>query len=60
MVLALLLAAKVNAFRSCGNDISSAYSAATRYTVGEIDFDDINGLAAGTQVVFGGTLNDHR
>jgi hypothetical protein len=51
-VLALLPAANVNAFRSCGSDISSAYSAATRYTVGEIDFDDISGLAAGTETTY--------
>ena len=50
--LALLLAANANAFRSCDIGDSHAYSAATRYTVGEIDFDDASGLAAGTDTTY--------
>ena len=49
---ALVLAAETHAFRSCGTDVGNAYSAATRYTVGEIDFDDTSGLAAGTETTY--------
>ena len=41
-----------SAFRNCGNDDSEAWSAATRYIVGEVDFDDTTGLASGTETIY--------
>ena len=50
---ALLVAAgPVSAFRNCGAENSEAWSAATRYTVGELAFDDITGLASGTETIY--------
>lgn len=47
--LTLLLASNVEAFRNCNTQDSDAWSASTRYTVGEINFDAASGLASGTE-----------
>ena len=50
---ALLVASgPASAFRNCGNEDSEAWSAATRYTVGELAFDDTTGLASGTETIY--------
>lgn len=50
---ALLVAAgPASAFRNCGTQNSDAWSAATRYTVGELSFDDTTGLASGTETIY--------
>lgn len=50
--LLLSAAGPASAFRNCGNDNSDAWSAATRYTVGELAFDDTTGLASGTETIY--------
>lgn len=40
------------AFRSCTVENSQAFSAATRYVVGEIAFDHITGQASGTETTY--------
>jgi hypothetical protein len=47
-----MLVANANAFRTCDIADSHAYTAVTRYTVGEIDFDGASGLAAGTETTY--------
>ena len=46
LVVSLLGPNTVFAFRTCANEATDIYSAATRYVVGEIDFDDATGEAA--------------
>lgn len=50
--LSLLWAGNAAAFRNCGVDDSAAWSATTRYAVGELDFDDTTGLASGTETIY--------
>lgn len=45
-------AADTWAFRSCQQPDSDAWAAATRYVVGEIDFDSETGRAAGTETTY--------
>lgn len=40
------------AFRTCASEATDIYSAATRYVVGEIDFDDATGEASGTETTY--------
>ncbi|MBK6741144.1 MAG: hypothetical protein IPG64_26475 [Haliea sp.] len=47
--LIVLSANTVAAFRNCNTQDSDAWSASTRYTVGEISFDAASGLASGTE-----------
>lgn len=42
----------VFAFRTCANEATDIYAAATRYVVGEIDFDDATGEASGTETTY--------
>ena len=53
-VMALLVtgAGSASGFRNCGTEDSDAWSAATRYTVGELAFDDTTGLASGTETIY--------
>lgn len=48
----LVEAGPASAFRNCGTENSEAWSAATRYTVGELAFDDTTGLASGTETIY--------
>ncbi len=50
--LLMLEVGPASAFRNCGNEDSEAWSAATRYTVGELAFDDTTGLASGTETIY--------
>ncbi len=47
--LLVLSANTVAAFRNCNTQDSDAWSASTRYTVGELNFDAASGLASGTE-----------
>lgn len=51
-VMAVIWAGEVSAFRNCAAEYSDAWSAATRYTVGELAFDDTTGLASGTETIY--------
>ena len=48
----LAVSGPVSAFRNCGTQNSEAWSAATRYTVGELSFDETTGLASGTETIY--------
>ena len=50
--LALFSASAAQAFRNCEYGDSDAWSAATRYTVSELDFDDVTGIASGTETIY--------
>jgi hypothetical protein len=41
-----------NAFRNCDIDNSDAWFASTRYTVSEIEFDPVTGLASGSRTIY--------
>ncbi len=51
-MLALVWSANGSAFRNCGTQDSEAWMAATRYTVGELAFDDTTGFASGTETFY--------
>ena len=48
----LVVSGPASGFRNCGTEDSDAWSAATRYTVGEFAFDDTTGLASGTETIY--------
>lgn len=48
----LLWASSASGFRTCETADSDAWSATTRYTVGELAFDDITGSASGTETFY--------
>jgi len=50
--LALIWASSASAFRTCETQDSDAWSASTRYTVGELSFDDATGSASGTETFY--------
>lgn len=50
--LALTWASSASAFRNCETQDSDAWSASTRYTVGELAFDDTTGIASGTETIY--------
>lgn len=45
-------AGEASGFRNCAAEDSDAWSAATRYTVGELAYDDTTGLASGTETIY--------
>jgi hypothetical protein len=50
---AILLAHQsVSAFRGCGNGDSDAWSATTKYTIGELVFDNTTGMASGRETIY--------
>ena len=49
LCLAPLWVSGASGFRNCGTQDSAAWSASTRYTVGEIAFDATTGTASGTE-----------
>ncbi len=49
---ALIWAGEASGFRNCGIEDSDAWTAATRYTVGELTFSDTTGLASGTETIY--------
>ncbi|MEE4143460.1 MAG: hypothetical protein V2I26_01560 [Halieaceae bacterium] len=50
--LALIWASGASGFRTCETQGSDAWSASTRYTVGELTFDDATGYASGTETFY--------
>ena len=50
--LALVWASTAAGFRNCETEESAAWSASTRYTVGELAFDDATGSASGTETFY--------
>jgi hypothetical protein len=52
MCMLLVLAGNAYGFRSCDIPDSHAWSAATRYTVAELDFDETTGLVTGTETIY--------
>ena len=50
--IVLLWSASAAGFRACDIDNSYAFSAATRYVVGEISFDPVTGQASGTETTY--------
>jgi len=50
--IALAGVGTASAFRNCDMQDSDAWSAATSYTVGELSFDDVTGLASGTETLY--------
>ena len=50
--IALAWAGGASGFRNCEIEDSDAWSAATRYTVGELSFDEVTGLASGTETLY--------
>ncbi len=50
--IALVWASGASGFRNCEIEDSDAWAAATRYTVGELSFDDVTGLASGTETLY--------
>jgi len=48
----LVVSGPAGAFRNCDTQDSDAWSAATRYTVGELTFNDTTGLASGTETIY--------
>jgi len=51
-VLAVTWAGQASGFRNCEIEDSDAWSAATSYTVGELSFSDLTGLASGTETIY--------
>ncbi len=51
-LLVLASAGPASGFRNCAAQDSEAWSASTRYTVGELAFDDITGRASGTETIY--------
>jgi len=51
-VCLLLWAGHASGFRNCETEDSYAWTAATRYLVGELDFDDVTGEASGTETIY--------
>ena len=51
-VIALSWGSGASAFRNCETADSSGFSASTKYTVGEVDFDEVTGLASGTETTY--------
>ena len=49
---ALLWGGSASAFRSCDTQDSDAWSATSRYSVGELTFDDTTGSASGTETFY--------
>jgi hypothetical protein len=52
LVCALALMDSAQAFRTCDIDNSGAYAASTQYIVGELAFDEMTGLANGTETTY--------
>ena len=50
--IVLAWASGASGFRNCEIQDSDAWAASTRYTVGELSFDDVTGLASGTETVY--------
>ena len=50
--LTLIWSGSASGFRNCGTGDSDAWAASTSYTVGELSFDDITGLASGTETIY--------
>jgi len=50
--LVLVAARPASGFRNCEAENSDAWAASTRYTVGELTFDEVTGLASGTETVY--------
>ena len=49
---ALVWANGASGFRNCETQESAAWNASTRYTVGELAFDDVTGSASGTETFY--------
>ena len=50
--LVVLWSGSASAFRTCETQDSDAWSASTRYAVGELTFDDTTGAASGTETFY--------
>lgn len=50
--MGLVLAGNAQGFRNCNTQDSHAWSAATRYTVAELDFDETTGSVTGTETIY--------
>jgi len=50
--IALVWVSTASAFRNCDIQDSDAWSATTSYAVGELSYDDVTGLASGTETLY--------